>query len=157
MSCSCVTSTIVMASSRFSFWKQREQLEAGARIQVAGGLVGEQQRGPVHQRAGDRDALLLAAGELARQVALAALEADRAQRGARALALLGGRDAAVDERQLDVLERARARDEVEALEDEAELAVADRRALVGGEARDVAPGEAVAPARRRDRGSRARS
>jgi hypothetical protein len=38
---------------------------AGVVVEVAGRLVGQQQRGPVHQRARDGHALLLAAGELA--------------------------------------------------------------------------------------------
>ena len=41
---------------------------AGARVQVAGRLVGEDDGGPADQRAGDRDALLLAAGQFARTV-----------------------------------------------------------------------------------------
>ena len=39
-----------------------------ARVQVAGGLVGQQQARPADQRAGDGDALLLAARELVGQV-----------------------------------------------------------------------------------------
>ena len=75
---------------------------------------------------------------------LAAREADRAQRRARALALLGGRHAAVDQRQLDVLERARAREQVEALEDEADARGCGSRRARRREARDVAPAEPVA-------------
>ena len=37
-------------------------LDAVARVEVGGRLVGEQQRGPVRERSRDRDALLLAAG-----------------------------------------------------------------------------------------------
>jgi hypothetical protein len=33
-----------------------------ARVEVAGGLIGQQQAGPVHEGAGDGDALLLGAG-----------------------------------------------------------------------------------------------
>ena len=45
-----------------------EQLEhpaGGALVEVAGGLVGQEDRGIVHQGAGDGDPLLLAAGKLA--------------------------------------------------------------------------------------------
>ncbi len=55
------------------------------------------------QRARDRDALLLAAGELRRMVAGAMREADAIQRFLRALVPLGGRHLRVDQRQLDVL------------------------------------------------------
>ena len=49
------------------------------RVEVAGGLVGEQHRRLGHQRAGDGDALLLAAGELGGPVRAAVGEADRAR------------------------------------------------------------------------------
>lgn len=45
-----------------------------ARIEVAGGLVGENERRAGDQRAGDGDALLLAAGELPRHVIFTGLE-----------------------------------------------------------------------------------
>ena len=48
--------------------QEREDLEAGARVEVARGLVGQEQRRIGHERARDRDALLLAAGELVGRV-----------------------------------------------------------------------------------------
>jgi hypothetical protein len=39
-----------------------DDLLPGLAVEVAGGFVGEDQRGPRHQGAGDGDALLLAAG-----------------------------------------------------------------------------------------------
>ncbi len=48
-------------------------LGRGLRVEIAGRLVGEQDRGLVDQRARDRDALLLAARELVRIVLLASL------------------------------------------------------------------------------------
>ena len=44
--------------------QERQHLRAGARVEVAGGLVGEDDLGPGHQGAGDGDPLLLAAGQL---------------------------------------------------------------------------------------------
>ena len=75
MSGSCVISTTVLPSS-FSLWKTRHDLLGGLRVEVAGRLVGEHELGLVDQRAGDRDALLLAARELARLVVLAAGQPD---------------------------------------------------------------------------------
>ena len=46
--------------------QEAEHLGAGARVEVAGGLVGEDHLGPGDQRPGARDPLLLAAGELGR-------------------------------------------------------------------------------------------
>ena len=59
-----------------------------ARIKIAGRLVGQQHGWRVDQRPRDRDALLLAAGELARRVALAVRQvrdscSDSRARGAR--------------------------------------------------------------------------
>ena len=54
-----------------------EDLGAGAGVEVAGRLVGEHDVGPGVEGAGDGDALLLAAGQLARAVAQAVGEADR--------------------------------------------------------------------------------
>src|SRR5436190_12538763 len=91
--------------------KDAHHLDAGARIEVAGRLVGEQQRRVVHERARDGDALLLPARELIRMMVDAVAEADRRQRLRRALAPRGcGRlAAAIKQRQLHVLERRRAR------------------------------------------------
>ena len=55
---------------------------AGARVEVAGGLVGEEQRGPRRERARHRDALLLAAREL-RRIVVSALARGRPARAAR--------------------------------------------------------------------------
>src|SRR5262245_3591575 len=45
--------------------EQVQDVEARLRVEVAGRLVGEQERGAVHERPRDRDALLLPARELA--------------------------------------------------------------------------------------------
>ena len=102
-----------------------------ARVEVARRLVGEQSAGSRDERARDRDALLLAAGELARLVVEAVAEPDALERGGGQRARVALPAAAVvEQRQLDVLQRARARQQVEALEDEAELLVADVGELV---------------------------
>ena len=112
---------------------QFHDLHAGARVQVAGGLVGEQHRGFGDDRPGDGHPLLLAAGEFARGVFLPAgkphLGKGRARRGV----TLGGRCAPVDERQFDVFERARARQQVESLEDKAQAVAPQQRPLLAVE------------------------
>ena len=67
-SASWVTMMIVWPG-RVQLVEQREDLVAGAAVEVAGRLVGEQDRRAVDQRPGDGDALLLAAGELVGPVA----------------------------------------------------------------------------------------
>ena len=127
-------------------------LDAGARVEVAGRLVRQQDRRLVDQRARDRDALLLAARQLVRVVVHALAEADDLEHFLRALVPLGGlhlvRAAVVEQRQLDVVERRRPRQQVEPLEDEADLLVADDRQLVLRHPGDVLAVEEVLPARR---------
>ena len=78
MSCSCVTTTIVMPHA-VELLQQRHDLEARRRIERAGRLVGEDQLRVVDQRARDGDALLLAAGELRGVMVRARAEADLLQ------------------------------------------------------------------------------
>src|SRR5689334_10478963 len=61
--------------------QEPEHLGAGARVEVAGRLVGEDDVRPRDQGAGARDPLLLAAGELGRAVAQPVAEADRVDDG----------------------------------------------------------------------------
>ena len=56
--------------------QEGEDLAAGPRVERAGRLVGEDDLGPRDERAGDRDALLLAARELGGPVAQAVAEPD---------------------------------------------------------------------------------
>ena len=148
MSGSWVIRTIVLPSS-LRRWKTPNDLFGGPGVEVAGRLVGEQQLRLVDQRARDRDALLLAAGELARLVLLAPREAHDREALSRLLLALARRVAVrgVDQRQLDVLERRRAGEQVERLEDEADLPVPDLGALVAVEPGDVDPVEKVAARR----------
>ena len=102
------------------------------RVEVAGRLVGEHDRRPRDERAGDRDALLLAAGELRRAVA----EPLRRGRPCRISSShpLGVRLAAGErEREHDVLGRREHRQQVEELEDEADVLAAQERELVVAE------------------------
>ena len=113
---------------------QREDLVAGARVEVAGRLVGEQDRRIDRQRARDRDALALAARQLVGQVLQAVAELDERQQLARALVDLSARPAAQVQRQADVLEARQRRQQVEELEDEADLVAPHARQLVVGQA-----------------------
>ena len=65
--------------------KHIHQLVRGSGIEIAGRLVGEQKAWCVDERAGDGNALLLAARKLARRVALPIAEADELQRLTRPL------------------------------------------------------------------------
>ena len=106
------------------------------RVEVARGLVGEQDGRLGHHRTCDRHALLLTAGQLARQVPRPVSHADALERLVDALAPLGLGHPHVGERQLDVLVDRQVADQVEALEDEPDLAVPRARALGDRQALD---------------------
>ena len=125
--------------------EEGEDVGARARVEVAGRLVGEDHGGPGDERAGDRDALALAAGELRGVVVRAVGEADAGERLLRALDALLALHPGVDERRGDVLERGLAGHEVEALEDEADGAVAQQREPVVVEGVGVDAGEEILP------------
>src|SRR6202042_2915986 len=122
----------------------------GARlgVQVAGGLVREDDGRVVHEGARYRDPLLLASGKLAWAVRRAVLEADdpQAREGGFRARLRG--NARVEEREPDVLERRRAAEQIESLENESQLAQTDARERAVVEIRDVRPVQEVAAGRR---------
>src|SRR5712692_2782763 len=97
-SSSCVTMMIELPRR----WRSRKR----SRISRP---VCEQQRRFVHQGAGDRDALALAAGELIGLMAHAVAEADRVERFLSLALALNPRDLGVNKRKLDILQRGRPR------------------------------------------------
>ena len=97
-------------------------LVARDRVERAERLVHEQDLGVVAQGPGDGDALAHAAGELARERLLEALQADELAQLVRAAPALGLVDLAQQQRQPDVLLDRVPGEEVGVLEDEAELA-----------------------------------
>ena len=140
------------AAAAIQLLKQVHHLDAGPGVEVAGRLVGQQDRRLVDQRPRDGDALLLAARQLVGIVIHALAEPDDLQDFLGPLVALGGLHlvlaAVVEQRQLDVVERRRPRQQVEALEDEADLAVAHDRELIAGHPRDILAVEDVLAARR---------
>ena len=101
---------------------ERQDLGAGARVEVAGGLVGEHDLRLRREGAAHRHALLLTAGQLARAVLEAVGEADGVDHRLQPRVI--GLPAGERERERDVLERGQRRYEVEGLEDEAHLLAA---------------------------------
>lgn len=93
----------------------------GLAIEVAGRFIGKEHvRAPV-EGAGQRHALLLAAGELRRKVIEAFAQPQLLQQGFCALAAVGGILAAQQPRQLDVLQRIEGRDQHKRLENKANV------------------------------------
>jgi len=128
--------------------EERHDLLAGAGVEIAGRLVGEDDGGIVDEGTRDGDALALAAGEFVRPVVDAVAEADVLQREHRALPAFVGLHAGVDQRELDVVERVGPREEIEGLEDESDFAVPNLGELVVDHVRDVFAGKFVAAGRR---------
>ena len=108
---------------------QVDHVAAGLLVERRGGLVGEDDARPPGERAGDRDALLLPARELAREVRAArCAQADRFEHLDGALTDLLARQLAVQvERHLHVLRRGQRGEQIVRLEDVADAACAPGR------------------------------
>src|SRR6185503_3130857 len=111
---------------RVQLFEQRQHLALVRLVEVAGGLVGEQQPRLVDERARHAHALLLAARELGRPVLRAVTQADAIERRAR---LVGVGHRVVVLRDHHVLERGQIGEQVELLEHDADLFTAKPRAL----------------------------
>src|SRR5205823_9942459 len=117
-------------------------------VQVTSRLVREQDRGMTSERTRNRDTLLLTTGKLTREMLRAMAHADTLERSNHMFLTLTRRHAAIGERELDVLVHREIADEVKALEDEADLAIADARTLREREVRDLRVLKGVAAAAR---------
>src|SRR5580765_6464128 len=123
--------------------EEGHDLDAGVRVERAGRLVGEDDQRLGDERARDRHALLLPARELGRMVARPLGKADALEHPHGTLEALFLRHAGVEQGQLDILHRLRARQQVEVLEHEADVPVAHRGELARVHLRDRAAVEAV--------------
>ena len=120
-----------------------------ARVEIPGRLVGEQQFRAVDECPGDGYALLLAARERGRLVVHTVGQADEPQHRLRVALAVGFRGMRwrVVQRHARVVQRTGPRQQVEVLEDEPDLGVAQGGALVGRQRRDFLPLEAIAAGR----------
>ena len=116
---SWVTTMIVLPNSSLSRPSSASTSCELLRVELAGGLVEQDQRRVGHDRARDGHPLLLAARELARVVVQPVVQADDAERDAHPLLALLLREPGEQERQLHVLERGEDGQQVERLEHEA--------------------------------------
>ena len=148
---SWVTITMVWPSSSHGPAHEVEDLGAGAGVEVAGGLVGEDDLRPAGQGPGHRDPLLLAARQLARAVRRAG-RARPTVSITRVEPRLVGLAAGEGQRQRDVLVGGERRHQVEGLEDEADLVPAQLGELLvverrRGRRRRCRPGPTVSVSR----------
>ena len=128
--------------------QQPDDLLPGLVVQLPGRLVRDQQPRLPGQRPGDRDTLLLAAGELVRPVRRVRIQPDDVEHHPHPLlaGVAGGRGDA--QRDADVLRRRQHRDQPERLEHERHLVPPQRGALPVTRRGQVAPGDAQRAARR---------
>src|SRR5712671_7877537 len=80
------------AEGVLDFAEEEEDLLAGGGVEIAGGLVGEEDGGLIYEGAGQCAALLLAAGEFAGSMVAAGAEADTVEGLRYAMAALGAVD-----------------------------------------------------------------
>ena len=126
---SWVTKTKVMPSDFCSALQLLLHVFAQLQIERAERLVEQQHLRPVDQRAGERDALALAAGELARPARAVARQLDHFERGLRLALALGLADALDHQAVGDVVEHVQMREERVVLEDRVDVAPVGRDAL----------------------------
>ena len=129
----------------------REQLHDvdGCRgVEVSGRLVGQQHLRAVHQRARDRDALLLAAGQLVREPLLLAGEPDEGEHLGHRLLDESARRPDDLQRERDVLEHGLGRQQPEVLEHRADVAAEVRHLAIRQRAQVAAEDDDAAVARR---------
>ncbi len=105
--------------------EQVHDLDTHLGVQITGRLIGEDDVGVTYDRAGDGYTLALTAGELRREVAHTVAQADLLKYGLGQLATLRGRDLAIEQGKLHVVQHVQGIDQVEALEDEAQLLVTE--------------------------------
>ena len=121
-------------------------LLAGGGVQVAGGLIRQDDGGLHGQHPGDGHPLLLAAGDLAGPVVHTVREAHLGQGGLHPLPALGGGKVVVEQGHLHIFEGGELRQQVELLEDEADLLAPDLTELVLGAVVHVLPVQQVVAA-----------
>ena len=129
------------------FLEQVEQAHGDAVVDVAGRFVGEQQARPADHRAGDGDALLLAAGQRGRKGVNLVGEPDPGEQLGDVLVDLVLALATDLQRQRDVLERGQMVEQAEILEHHAD-SPAHEGGLAARERRHVAPEQRGAAAAR---------
>ena len=125
--------------------EEREDVRARRLIELAGRLVGEDDRRVVRERARDRNALHLAPGEFGGPIVEPIGQSHVAEQLGGPLAAHGAGDAPLGHRQLDVLQRGEDRQQVEALEHEPDPFEAEAGPGTVVELRVVHPLEANLP------------
>ena len=153
---SWVTMTMVLPNSARELAEQFEDAGGGFAVEVAGRLVGDEERRIGDDGAGDGDALFLAAGKFGRRVVHAVAETDQRQRGSppgRGVPFSTCGESS--KRQLHVFESGENRHEVIELEDVTDVFGAPAGEIAAGEFGDLGAGDDERAARWANRCRRA--
>ncbi len=134
---SWVTMMMVLPCSAIELLQQAQDLFGVVAVEIAGGFVADQEGRVGDDRAGDRHALLLAAGQLAGAVVGAIGQAHQGQCDFGIALALGGIEVGKQQRQFDILLRVEHRHQVVELEHEADMVAAPGRQLAAAEAVDA--------------------
>jgi hypothetical protein len=121
------------------FSEQLHHRFAIARIKIAGGFVREQNRRPAAKRSRYRDTLLLTAGELAWQMFCPVRHSHALQSFSHKSFAITRAHTAIGERQFDILIDVEIADKIEALKNEADLAIANPSAVSQVEVFNLGP------------------
>ena len=124
-----MTTITVMPSSRLRWVEHIDYLFAGAAVQIAGGLVGQEDGGFFSEGAGYADTLLLSAGEFCGAVAHPVAEADALQSLACALTPMSAARP-VEQGKLHVGKCAQTGEQVVGLKNEADFPITNVGKLV---------------------------
>src|SRR4051812_40448728 len=108
------------AASAIQILNEIEYLFAGLAVEIAGGFVGQQELGPIHQSAGQGDPLLFASGKLSGTMADSTRQADSLEGLIRELTAFIRQDFGEAQRQLDVFGDGHRGNQVESLEDDSD-------------------------------------
>jgi hypothetical protein len=130
--------------------KNAHHFDGGSGVQIARGFVRQQHLRFIYETAGDGHTLLLAAGKLVGKMVRAICQTHDLEAVQRAIANLPrgmATGATVQHGKLDILERRRAREEIEALKNEAELLIPDVGQFVLVELGDIDAVKAVGASR----------
>jgi hypothetical protein len=119
--------------------QQHHDRPSGLGVQLTGRLVSQEERRAIREGASDRDALLLAAGQLVGPVVDPVPEADELEQLAHARVALAWLRADEPQRHLDVLRGREDRHQPERLEDEADVAPPESHELRLGRLRHLQP------------------
>src|SRR5436305_3662088 len=115
-----------------------EDLFAGLAVEIAGGLVGQKELGPIHQSACQRDALLLATRKLSGTMAKSRRQSDPFQRFVSQPAALFSRDFGEAQRKLYVFGDRHGGDQIECLKYDSDGVAAIAGQLLARELREGA-------------------